>query len=405
MSPFTILAESRDILLGRVDGSCPPAWAERRGFASFLLALDDQELGVAEERGLGSLAGDPRMPAALGALCHEVAAAIQLPHLDLGQRPLAALRGEEIHAVRARKQRQLPALLAGVELMAEHAARIVDVGAGSGHFTRVASDRFDRHALGIERDEARVDAATRANDDQGGRASFVVQDACAAPLDLRATDLAVGLHACGELGDRLVVAASEAGCDLALVSCCPQKITAAVRAPLSREARDADFVIPRDVLGLANLSQQRLGVEVSLEASLAAREVRVGLRVLLEERGIAVSEGDEMRGINRRRARGGLEAVARLALAARGLPNATAEELAHAAAEARRRAAIARRLSLPRNLLARVLEIAVVTDRAAALSERGLAGRIVVVFDEATTPRNVGLFASRDPARLPRLRP
>ncbi len=97
--------------------------------------------------------------------------------------------------------------------------------------------------------------------------------------------------------------------------------------------------------------------------------------------------------------------MAQLALTGRGLPAATPAELARAAAEARRRSAIARRLSLPRSLLARVLEVAIVLDRAAALEERGLATTVATVFSEATTPRNIGLFASRDPARLPALGP
>ena len=60
--------------------------------------------------------------------------------------------------------------------------------------------------------------------------TFVTVDARDA-LQFAEHDLAIGLHACGELGDRLVEAAARAGCDLALVSCCLQKISTPTRQP------------------------------------------------------------------------------------------------------------------------------------------------------------------------------
>ena len=69
--------------------------------------------------------------------------------------------------------------------------------------------------------------------------------------------------------------------------------------------------------------------------------------------------------------------------------------------EARRRYARMRRLSLPRNMLARLLEIAVVLDRGAALEESGHAVQWASIFERAVSPRNLALFASRHPERLP----
>ena len=208
--------------------------------------------------------------------------------------------------------------------MAEGAARIVDVGAGSGHFTRLASTTFGRDAVGIERDPGRV-ARAEALAPRPGTARFVVSDACREGLSLAPNDLAVGLHACGELGDKLVLAAAEAGCDLALVSCCLQKIPGAARSPLSAAGEGLTF--PRSMLGLTNLTADPQGVEASLESQLAAREARYALRRLLAARGIDVAPGEEMRGINRRRARAGLAEIAGRALALRGLPLASDAEI------------------------------------------------------------------------------
>src|SRR5262249_21302252 len=258
----------------------------------------------------------------LADLAAGVTAATRMPALDAGGQ---ALPGPALRAVSARKQQQLPALLGAVAAMAGHAARIVDVGAGRGHFTILASARFGREALGIERDGDRVAAARAAA--VGSEARFVRLDAGRETLAFDAGDLAVGLHACGALGDRLVTAAAAAGCDVALVSCCLQKIEGAAREPLSRAA--AGPLLPREALGVANPTAQPVGVEASIEEMLAAREARHALHRLLRARRVEVAPGEEMRGINRRRAHRGLAALAEQALARRGLPAATEAEVRH----------------------------------------------------------------------------
>ena len=212
-------------------------------------------------------------------------------------------------------------------------------------------------------------------------------------------DLAIGLHACGELGDRIVLEAAAAGCNLALISCCLQKIRAPARAALSRVG--APLVLRRATLGLTNLTAQPAGVEGSLEAQLAAREARLGLRALLRARGLEIAPGAEMRGLNRRRAHAGLPDLAARALALRGLAPASPRELRAHERAARRDHAAVRRLALPRHLLARLVELAVVLDRAAFLEEHGIAVRVATFCERAVTPRNLALVASADPARLP----
>jgi SAM-dependent methyltransferase len=397
---LAVLAPVRDILDERVEDAEPPRWAIARGWAGFLLGLDDEVLSRCESEGLAACARDlADAPDDLLALAEAVADHTRLPGFAIEPR---APDAEALRSVPARKREQLGALLGAVAPMAEHAARIVDVGAGSGHFTRLAAELFERAAVGIERDPGRVAAAeARAKGlaPSAGAATFAAIDALREPLALGERDLAVGLHACGELGDRLVLAAAEAGCDLALVSCCLQKITAPARAPLSRAA--GGLVLRREILGLANLTSQPLGVEVSIDRTLAAREARFALLRLLRNRGVDLAPGEEMRGINRRRARKGLAELAAAALAQRGLAPATGAEIRWHEADARRRYALVRRLSLPRSMLARLVEVAVVLDRAAALEERGLSVEVAAIFERAATPRNVGVFASRERARLP----
>jgi hypothetical protein len=201
----------------------------------------------------------------------------------------------------------------------------------------------------------------------------------------------------------MILAAGRAGCDLALVSCCLQKVEAPSRAPLSRLATEAGMTMRREMLGLTNLAARARGVETSLIATMEARRARHALAALLRGRGILIAPGEEMRGINRRRARAGLGSIAAQALALRGLPPPTDAEIREHDAASRRRFALVRRLSLPRSMLARLTEVAVVLDRAVALQESGHHVVAAILLDAAATPRNIALFASPSAARLPAL--
>ncbi len=396
------LLPALDIVEQRVDTAAVPSWCERRGWAEFLLNLSDAELALCEAQGLAATAHSlPGIPASLADLAARVRELSALPALDVP----ALTEAQDFRGVSSRKQRQLSALLSALPPLVAKAERIVDVGAGSGHFTRLSARHFSREALGLERNPERVArASSREQADAGGTfsAQFAVVDAFQDGLELRASDLAIGLHACGELGDTLVRAVGEHGADLALVSCCLQKINSPKRSALSHAAHQ--LALHKDTLGLSNLTSQAFGVEASIEHTMQARQARFALGELLRGRGLAVEPGAEMSGINRRRAHKGLAEIATRATELRGLPPPSVMELA----ETEQRAALhfhaVRRLSLPRNLLGRVIEISVVLDRAAHLLERGYAVQVATLFERAVTPRNIALFASRDAARLPRVR-
>jgi SAM-dependent methyltransferase len=385
----------RDILEQRVDEPVVPDWCARRGWAPFLLALDESAVRSCEARGLAELLPSlPGAPPDLLELARELSAAIQLPRL-LGTTPLGT---EALRSVRFRKRAQLSGLLSAVAGMAESAERIVDVGAGSGHFTRLSAELFQREALGLERNPKRVESARKRAAESAVTASFVAVDA-RDTLQFAERDLAIGLHACGELGDRLVEAAARARCDLALVSCCLQKISTPTRPPLS--STDGAPELRREHLGLTNLTAQPQGVEASIDVTIGARQTRYALAQLLRARGVVLEAGAEMSGINRRRANQGLLAVAQLALTLRGLAPASAAEVAHHEALAAQHYALIRRLSLPRSMLARLVEVLVSLDRAVHLEERGLPVQVATLFERHVSPRNIGIFASRSASRLP----
>jgi hypothetical protein len=404
-SVLRVLAPVLDIIDTPVEAPAPPAWCIERGWLEFLLGLGDEELSASEGGGfVGLLAARSNAPPELRELAAQVQRCTHLPALrtsDLAL-PMAALRG-----VRERKRGQLAALLAALSPLAANAERIVDVGAGRGHLSRLASELFQRQTLAVDRDAALLRGGGVRSEQRARRVGpldvrFVEANIGEQPLQLQRSDLAVGLHACGELGDRLVVAAAAARCDVALVSCCLQKTSAAQRLPLSRAAHG--FAIRRSALGLTNLSTREGGVEASLAENLRARAARLGLRYLLCARGLDLAPGEEMRGVNRRRAQTGFADLAAHTLALRQLPPPTALELRTFADAARRDHAIIRRLSLPRSLLARLVELAIVRDRATALEECGQTVVLAQLFAQHLTPRNTALFASTQPDRLPPLR-
>ncbi|MCC6522537.1 MAG: methyltransferase [Polyangiaceae bacterium] len=386
---LALLGEVGDIIAERVELPVEPAWCRARELGPFLRRLDDAALERAEREGLDALlVGDgdrpAQVPPALVALATRLRPLTALPPLvpDAGA-------GEAARSVGARKRAQLAALAALCGPLAARAERIVDVGAGRGHFTRLAAAEFDKPAVGLERDPARVARARALT----GRADvrFEVVDVTAGTLALAPGDLAIGLHACGELGDELVRAAAAARVGLVLVGCCAQKIRGPARVALSR--RGGGFALGREILGLGNLRPRAEGVESSLAECLASRERRYALRRLLLGRGLAVAAGAEMQGLNRRRARQPFAVLAADALGLRGLAPADAAELARHEAAARHEHGVIRRLSLPRALCGRLLEATIALDRACFLREQGLRARLGTLCSDAVTPRNLAVVA------------
>jgi hypothetical protein len=392
----SLLEAHHDIVETRATAAETPAWCAARGWDGWLAALSDEPLARCEALGLPASPDLQGAPASLRAVCDEVRACTALPRLLP-----TATTPEALESVGARKRWQIQALLDAASELCHDASRIVEIGAGRGHLTRVAAHRFAREALGIERDAGRVQRATElAARHRVDTARFVAADALEGELPLTAGDLALGLHACGEIGDRLVAGAARAGCHVALVACCAQKIRGAARMPLSIAAAGRRVPSSRETLGLANLGggAHGHGIEAPVPASMDAREARWSLRWLLAERGVAALPGEEMRGVNRRRARGGLEVLVRMALDARGMPPASTVELARCQLEGSREFARVRRMALPRNMLGRLLEVFLLLDRAQHLVEHGHEARAGELFSATSSPRNLAVVA-RAPGR------
>jgi SAM-dependent methyltransferase len=403
-----LLAQHRDLLDARPGASPEPLEArrdaasplEQRGWSTYLLALDDAALARIE--GAGTEAPWPEgSPTSLQAFVEDVRAVVASAGVLAAASPSAAPPPR--HATRRetpRKRAQIDAFAEAITPLARSCARVVDVGSGHGHLTRDLASRLALPVVGLERDPKLAETA-RALARDGGDAAFAVTDVLAQGLAVEAEDCIVGLHACGELGDVMVEAAARSGASLALVGCCLQKRRQATRVPLGPEAADmaawdvAALALPRALLGLSNLTARDDGVEASRVANLDARARRLTLHRLLVGAGFEVRLGAEIEGLNRRAAHGELEAFVARAFALRGRAPPPRADLVAAARWAARSHAHARRLALPRTLLARVLELFVLFDRAHHLEARGFEVEVGVVFSPEVSARNLALLASR----------
>lgn len=393
-----LLDEVRDLLLGRVD-SLPVAWAETRGWSGYLLALSEDALAKADTLGIGRwFLADPDCPTSLRELARRVEGLCRLPRFDLPAEP-----GMDWPFTGARKRQQIAAVLHLLHAFYPRISQLVDVGAGRGQLTTRAARSLSVPALGLERDSERVAVARLLAGD--AKVEFLTTDIfitdslayAASPLERLPPipdRLLMALHGCGELGDALVRSAVSLSAHVLLLACCPQKIRAKERPSLD----GCRPTLPKEVLGLANVLSRTAGIEGSLASTLATKEARLALRYLFEARGIAVASGEEMRGVNRRKVHAGLSVLAHAACQARGLPLPTESELRAAATLAHEQYLARRRLSLPRSMLGRVLEIFLALDRATFLLAAGYDVRVVELFPVEVSPRNIAVLG-RIPGR------
>jgi SAM-dependent methyltransferase len=411
-SAARLVAETRDVLDARPVDDVPSPALVARGWAPFLSSLDDAELNALEGGG-HEVAWPSRTPSSLLDLARRIHRACALPSLLPSVCPPREEPRADARRERPRKRAQIEAFARLVAPLAAHATRVVDVGSGHGHLTRELAAQLALPVVGLERDATLAERARALSRSRAREASpsFAVTDVLLDGLPLLAGDCAIGLHACGELGDAMAERAASLGASLVLVACCLQKRRALTRRPLcvfpapgagvapSSTAEEwpasTSLELPRALLGLSNLTARDRGVEATRSENLAGRERRLALHALLSAIEPGLRPGAEIAGLNRRAAQGELPKLVARAFALRGRPPPSVEAIAAAAAHAHVSHAAVRRLALPRAMLARLLEVFVLLDRARYLEERGFDVAVGILFGEDISARNLALVASR----------
>jgi len=380
-----LLGDTRDIVIERAEAQ-PPIWVTSRGWLDYLTGLDDAELGHADTEGIDTwFLGDSRCPQSLADLARRVGAlTAAIPSLSSTPPALEAAH------MNVRKRGQVATILSLLGEAFPESSEIVDVGAGHGHLTMHAAEALSVPAVGLERNRERVATARALG--VGRSVRFLDADVLAEnnPLQALSTDparLLMALHGCGDLADAVVRAAVATRSRVLLLPCCPQKIRGSERSSLM-----SNLHFPRAVLGLANVLARTTGIEGDLRQALATKESRIALRYLLAARGCSIPPGEEMRGVNRRKANAGFAVFSEAVCRARHFPPPSTDEITTASRQAHAHYQAQRRFSLPRSMLGRVLEIYLSLDRAAFLQSHGYAVRLVQMFPAAYSPRNLGIL-------------
>ncbi len=382
-----LLGDAWDIVLSRVEAMAPD-WALARGWRAYLLSISEANLERADTEGIAAwFLGDPTCPASLRELADRTVELTSLLPSPLDDPPAV-----DFPFMNARKRGQVATILRVLRESFPTLSEVVDVGAGRGQLTTQASAALSVTAIGLERDPERVAVATALAGDLPVR--FVTADVLSPtenPLLALPPDphrLLIALHGCGELADALVTAAVATRAAVLLLACCPQKIRALRRTALA----PGGPTLPREILGLANVLARTQGIEGDLRQALATKEARLALRYLLAARGTTIPAGEEMRGVNRRKANAGFAVFARAVCQVRGFPSPRPDEIAAAAEQAHVHYLAQRRLSLPRSMLGRPLEIFLALDRALYLQRHGYHTQVVELFPVAYSPRNLAVL-------------
>ncbi len=274
-----------------------------------------------------------------------------------------------------------------------HATEVVDWCGGKGHLGRNLGARLGLPVTVLERHAGYADEARALADDDGVALRFVAADAMARPITLQAQTIAVGLHACGELGLRLLEHAVDSVYMVALAPCCLHKIAGLHEhgyQPVSRAARAVDPGLDHSSLRLA--TAEEVVARPSLQAQRRRDNAwRQGLDHLLRSAG---RDGYTPLGVLPEALKAAtFEAFVDQARRLHDLALPTVWSPSETEAIGWRRAERARAFGLVRSLFKRTIEVFCALDRKAFLEEHGLAVTLGTFAPRAITPRNVLLIA------------
>ncbi len=273
------------------------------------------------------------------------------------------------------------------------ATEVIDWCGGKGHLGRSLGARLGLPVTVLEREAGYADEARTLAEADGVTLRFVAGDALARPLTFHDHTLAVGLHACGELGLRLLEHAVDSVYMVALAPCCLHKI-AGLRdhgyRPISHAARAVDPGLDHASLRLA--TAEEVVARPSLQAQRRRDNAwRLGLDHLLRSAGRDdyTPLGVLPEALKAQTFAAFVDQAQRL----HDLRLPTHWSPAEAEANGWHKAERARALGLVRSLFKRAIEVFCALDRAAYLEEHDLAVTLGTFAPRAVTPRNVLLIA------------
>ena len=289
----------------------------------------------------------------------------------------------------ARKWRQIQYFAAAIGQRITPGNRLVDWCAGKGHLGRTLAMQHGSEVLCLERQAPLCRAAMELAEQLSVPLHSMECDVLTTVPLLKPHDQVVGLHACGQLTDRLLTTARTRGVRLAAVaSCCyhatvdgeyyPQSHAAQTsdRAPISRHSlrlMTADETVARPAIRMRREREHvyRLGLDLLVREATGRDEYQP--LPPLKPAVLNLNFHEFCRQVSNQYAL--------------PLPPHYCPEKAEAAGAERSR--VARSLGLVRALFRRPLELLVVLDRAIACTESGRRVELVEFCPRTITPRNL----------------
>jgi hypothetical protein len=326
----------------------------------------------------------------LAALASALSQLGELPH-----KPSTELPARFSAAVPGRKWQQIQAFASSLQFT-QAPQHWLDWCAGKGHLGRLLAHGGGALSC-LEYDPLLVQSGQQLSEKLGLSAQHIEQDVLAANADQRLTaaHTPVALHACGDLHTRLLLLASQAGCQqLAVAPCCYNRISAPSYQALSATAKASTLQLSLDDLALPLSETVTAGARVRrqrdqsmawrLAFDLLQRQLRGSDDYLptpsLPPAWLHKSFADYCTGL----------------AALKQLPPPLRQDWDKLESLGWQRLAQVRNLELLRGLFRRPLELWLLLDRALYLEEQGYAVRLGSFCPSQLTPRNLLLLAERD---------
>lgn len=292
--------------------------------------------------------------------------------------------------IKGRKWQQIAAFSAKIP---ESNLPVLEWCAGKGHLGRLIAKLNQRSVTSLEWQQNLCDAGQQFADKWQLPQHFICADAFdAQQQQLKKEQLAVALHACGDLHVTLLKHAKQAGTKQLVISpCCYHLIKAKSYQPLSNAAKESELLLSRADLQLP-LQQSTIASEKHKQYRLQEIAWRLAFDSLQREMR-HVDEYLPVPAIKLSQLNGSFEAFCRWAATSKQVVLNEPIDWAHYQALGYERQRLTRRIDIVAHLFRTVLEKWLLLDRVCYLEESGYRVELSEFCANSVSPRNALISA------------
>lgn len=292
--------------------------------------------------------------------------------------------------IKGRKWQQIAAFSAKIP---ESNLPVLEWCAGKGHLGRLIAKLNQRSVTSLEWQQNLCDAGQQFADKWQLPQHFICADAFdAQQQQLKKEQLAVALHACGDLHVTLLKHAKQAGTKQLVISpCCYHLIKAKSYQPLSNAAKESELLLSRADLQLP-LQQSTIASEKHKQYRLQEIAWRLAFDSLQREMR-HVDEYLPVPAIKLSQLNGSFEAFCRWAATSKQVVLNEPIDWAHYQALGYERQRLTRRIDIVAHLFRAVLEKWLLLDRVCYLEESGYRVELSEFCANSVSPRNALISA------------